>query len=67
MSQLIDKLKTEHQLSDHELLDYFRIPQPEEALFAAADAERRTWYGDAVYLRGLIEFTNYSRLLSAGI
>ena len=33
----------------------------EAALFAAADAERRKWYGDAVYLRGLIEFTNYCK------
>ncbi len=30
-------------------------------LAAAADALRRRHYGDAVYLRGLIEFTNYCR------
>ena len=61
MSDLIEKLKTEHQLSDAELLEFFRTPQPEAPLFAAADAERRKWYGDAVYLRGLIEFTNYCK------
>ena len=61
MSDLIEKLKTEHQLSDAELLEFFRTPQPEAPLIAAADAERRKWYGDAVYLRGLIEFTNYCK------
>ncbi len=30
-----------------------------QALYAAADAVRRKSYGDAVYVRGLIEFTNY--------
>ena len=34
---------------------------PDEALFAEADRIRREVYGDAVYLRGLIEFTNYCR------
>ena len=34
---------------------------PDEVLFAEADRIRREVYGDAVYLRGLIEFTNYCR------
>ena len=34
---------------------------PDEELFAEADRVRREHYGDAVYLRGLIEFTNYCR------
>lgn len=34
---------------------------PDEALFAEADRIRRTIYGDAVYLRGLIEISNYCR------
>lgn len=33
----------------------------EEALFDAADDVRRQWYGTEVYVRGLIEFTNYCR------
>ena len=61
MSELIEKLQTEHDLTDAELLTCLTEPQPEDALFAAADAERRKWYGDAVYLRGLIEFTNYCK------
>ena len=34
---------------------------PDEELFAEADRIRREHYGDAVYLRGLIEFTNHCR------
>lgn len=33
----------------------------DESLFAEADRIRREYYGDAVYLRGLIEFTNYCK------
>ena len=36
-----------------------RLDRP--ALFALAAAERRRWYGDAVYVRGLIECTNYCK------
>lgn len=61
MSHLIEKLKTSHNLTDAELLEFLGTPQPEEELFSAADAERRRHYGDAVYLRGLIEFTNYCK------
>ena len=61
MSGLIEKLKSTHDLTDAELLEFLGSPQPEDLLFAAADAERRRQYGDAVYLRGLIEFTNYCK------
>lgn len=61
LSELIEKLKAAHQLTDEELLCFFAEDQPEDTLFAAADAERRKHYGDAVYLRGLIEFTNYCK------
>ena len=61
MPELIEKLQTEHDLTDAELLTFLTEPQPEDQLFAAADAERRRYYGDAVYLRGLIEFTNYCK------
>ncbi len=61
MPELIAKLQTEHDLTDAELLNFLTEPQPEDILFAAADAERRRYYGDAVYLRGLIEFTNYCK------
>lgn len=58
---LTEKLRACHDLADAELLRFLNEPQDESALFAAADAERRKWYGDAVYLRGLIEFTNYCK------
>lgn len=34
---------------------------PDEALFAEADRVRRERYGDAVFIRGLIEFTNHCK------
>ena len=61
MSELIEKLKAAHQLTDAELLEFLSGEQPEAELFAAADAVRRAHYGDQVYLRGLIEFTNYCK------
>ena len=61
MSELIEKLKAAHQLTDEELLCFLAEEQPEAVLFAAADAVRREYYGDRVYLRGLIEFTNYCK------
>ncbi|MBR3045910.1 MAG: [Oscillospiraceae bacterium] len=61
MSDLLETLRTAHDLTDSEILTFLREPQPEQELFAAADAERRKWYGDAVFLRGLIEFTNYCK------
>lgn len=35
--------------------------QQDQALFQKADAVRRMYYGDKVFIRGLIEFTNYCR------
>ena len=61
MSELTEKLIQTHDLSDAELLRFLSEPQPEAELFAAADTVRRTHYGDKVYLRGLIEFTNYCK------
>lgn len=61
MSDLLEKLKHAQPLTDAELLEFLTQPQPEDELFAAADAVRRKYYGDAVYLRGLIEFTNYCK------
>lgn len=58
---LIGKLAAEGDLSDAELLAFFTQEIDEDALFSAADAVRRRHYGDAVYLRGLIELTNHCR------
>lgn len=58
---LIKKLTTDKNLSDAELLQLIGSEQYTDALFSAADKKRREIYGDEVYIRGLIEFTNYCR------
>ena len=58
---LIKKLTTDKNLSDAELLQLIGSEQYNDALFSAADKKRREIYGDEVYIRGLIEFTNYCR------
>ena len=49
------------EISDSRIRELLSGKGPDEALFAEADRIRRENYGDAVYLRGLIEFTNYCR------
>ena len=61
MNELIEKLQTERNLSDSELLTVLRTDAFDDALSAAADAVRRRVYGNAVFVRGLIEFTNYCK------
>ena len=43
-----------------ELVAWLSAPDP-DALFKTADAVRKQFVGDAVYLRGLIEFSNYCK------
>ena len=54
----VDSLAKNNNLSDTELLELLQTDEFDEKLFASADAVRRSVYGDDVYLRGLIEFTN---------
>lgn len=61
MRELIQKLKTEHTLSDKEFLTLLTQPLEDDTLFLVADAVRREIYGDAVYIRGLIEVSNYCK------
>lgn len=51
----------EIEISDSRIIELLSGNGPDEALFAEADRIRREHYGDAVYLRGLIEFTNYCK------
>lgn len=62
-AELVTKLAKEHNLPDEQLLELITSTDPSaNALLAkAADKLRRQYYGDAVYIRGLIEFTNYCR------
>ena len=59
--ELIEKLSAERNLTDEELKALLEREGPDDALFEAADRRRREIYGDEVYIRGLIEFTNYCR------
>jgi len=59
-SDIIERAAAEHKLDKNEieiLLDCDKMAL--DLLFAAADRVRRTFMGDAVHLRGLIEFSNY--------
>ncbi len=59
---LIEQLFNTRDLSDGELIQLLDESNPiDDALFQAADRKRRAFYGDEVYLRGLIEFTNYCK------
>ena len=63
MKTLIDRLEREHALSRAEWIALLRGRNAETAqyLFEKAREARRRYYGDDVYIRGLIEFTNCCR------
>ena len=63
MKQLIDQLARERDLPDEALLSLIRCetPETEEYLAQTAAAVRQNHYGKDVYIRGLIEFTNYCK------
>lgn len=58
---LIQKLKSERNLSDEEFRYLLEDTSSDEELFQAADEVRQSIYGRDVYLRGLIELTNYCK------
>lgn len=59
--ELVQILRETRNLPDPELKALLEHQGPDEVLFQAADETRREIYGDEVYIRGLIEFTNYCR------
>ncbi len=61
MSELIEKLMTTGDLTDKELKTVIETDEFDAELFKKADTVRRKVYGTDVYIRGLIEFTNYCR------
>lgn len=63
MKSLIDKLEREQILSREEFISLIENRNPELAgyLFERALAVRHRHYGHDVYIRGLIEFTNYCK------
>ena len=61
--ELADKLERDRDLSDDEFASVLQSEDPNfsDYLSAKARAVRERVYGKDVYLRGLIEFTNYCR------
>lgn len=55
---LIEKAQTSHNLSKEELISILNDESVNDFLFSAADKTREKYVGNAVHLRGLIEFSN---------
>lgn len=56
MQEILLKAKEKHQLEKNEIIEL--LNSDGKALFKAADDVRKKYVGDAVHLRGLIEYTN---------
>ena len=61
MKESIEQLKQTRDLPDEQLLQLIDHEGDDTSLFEAADQVRREHYGTDVFLRGLIEFTNYCK------
>ena len=61
ITEFIEKLRDERNLSDEGLATLIGCEEATELLGVEADKIRRKIYGDAVYIRGLIEMTNYCK------
>ena len=59
-TEILAKAKASHTLAKEEIIALLSLPDA-RALFQAADEVRRQFVGDEVYLRGLIEFSNYCK------
>lgn len=61
MRELIDRLEQQHTLKKEEWTALISEKADKEYLFAKARAKARQYYSNKVYVRGLIEFTNYCK------
>ncbi len=61
MRRLIDKLERDHCLKKEEWMALIAAEAEKEYLYERARAVSGQYYGNKVYTRGLIEFTNYCR------
>lgn len=59
--QIINTLELTRNLSDEELYSLLNTDEFDNLLYITADRVRQSVYGKDVYLRGLIEFTNYCK------
>ncbi len=57
----VDLLLRNRNISTPELIALLETTAYDNSLFSAADDIRKQIYGDKVYIRGLIEFTNYCK------
>ena len=60
MRALLEKVQRTHTLTKNEIVALLAWTEP-RALFDAADNVRQKFVGEEVYLRGLIEFSNYCK------
>lgn len=58
---MIDSLRKNCGLTDESLINILESDLYDNALFSEADIVRRSVYGTDIYIRGLIEFTNYCK------
>lgn len=58
---IIEKLENERSLEDEELKALIENSECDNFLYDEADKRRKEIYGTDVYIRGLIEFTNYCK------
>lgn len=58
---LVEQLAETRSLTDEQFRTLLTTDRWDADLFAAADRVRRAQYGTDVYIRGLIEFTNYCK------
>ncbi len=58
---LVERAERTHRLTEEELASLLAEPATEEAMALAADRVRAAFVGDAVHLRGLIEFSSFCR------
>ncbi len=61
ITEQIDALQKTHIIDRETLAVLLHADNAEAELFRRADQERRKYYGDKVFIRGLIEFTNYCK------
>lgn len=61
MRRRIDQLERNHRLTKEEWIALISDRSEAEYLFERARAVSQQYYGNAVYTRGLIEFTNYCK------
>lgn len=59
--ELADKLYKNHNLTDSELISVLQTDAYDQLLYEKANKMRLSVYGKDVYIRGLIEFSNYCK------